>query len=76
MVMRLTWTGQPPPISHVVLASNRVSPGQTGSAAEIVGLMSQSCGECMQNPSKLLEASSNVARRWQFNKEPPGSRGV
>jgi hypothetical protein len=32
----------------VVLAANRVSPGQTGSSAEIVGLISQSGEEFMQ----------------------------
>jgi hypothetical protein len=47
MVMRLTWTGQPFLISQVGLASNGVSPGQTGMPAEIVGLISQSVGACM-----------------------------
>ena len=44
IVMRLTRTGQPSLMSQVGLASNGVSPGQTGMAAEIVGLMSQRVG--------------------------------
>jgi hypothetical protein len=45
--MRLTRTGQPSWICQVGAASKGVSPGQTGMAAEIVGLMSQSRKDSM-----------------------------